>query len=542
MFKSTIQKIITIIIILMTALILAQSFYYARAYFLRKSNHEKVMDIISNDNHISKDSLSEEVNKIDDMISEGTFTDVDLGLLYEYAGQIYDQLGEEMAYYRYLGYALYYLEQSGEKDYTVNLYLKLACIHICNHEYDAGEELLENAWKIEQLEDISNPSIKGFAFRVLALLETEKKDYSNAIAYLNKSNESIENIDTSYSKQLNIADYNQITLANIYVNQGKLEECADILNQYKDTDLIEFKATPMDFEHLVIPYYQTKCIFAVAQNSDSDADIALKEIDEFVKFCRDNGYETNALDTLLELKENTNVNNEKIQKNLLENIHSLTTFIIKEQRSTHSAILNSQVNDSRRSMEVSRSITNKTKSRTSLIILSIIITCMIILFFIVIILNSSRDGLTFLFNRKSFDFEIDRIKRLMIPYAVIMVDIDDFKCINDKYGHPEGDKVLQKIGQLINNIVNSHGGVKGYRYGGEEFAIIISKESYPRSVEIAETLRHDMAATTWPFDSNLIITVSLGVAFGSGDDNVVKKADDNLYYSKQHGKNQIKID
>jgi diguanylate cyclase (GGDEF)-like protein len=121
-----------------------------------------------------------------------------------------------------------------------------------------------------------------------------------------------------------------------------------------------------------------------------------------------------------------------------------------------------------------------------------------------------------------------------------MLDIDNFKNINDTYGHPAGDQVLQKLGALINGMINAD--IKGYRYGGEEFAIIITKNSYARTTEIAEILRRNMEACTWDFAPEEIITISLGAASGSGSDDVMKKADDNLYASKSHGKNQIYTD
>ena len=125
MTKSTIQKILITTFIIVVALILGQSVYYAKNFFDKKTNHEKVLEVLSENNRLSGVSLEDEVENIDAMISKGVYNETDLGLLYEQAGLIYNQLGEEMTYYRYLGYALYYLEQSDEKDYTVNIYLDL---------------------------------------------------------------------------------------------------------------------------------------------------------------------------------------------------------------------------------------------------------------------------------------------------------------------------------------------------------------------------------------------------------------------------------
>ena len=542
MTKSTIQKILIITFIIVTALILAQSIYYAKNFFDRQTNHEKVTEVLANNNRLSGVSLEDEVENINDMITKGVYDDTDLGLLYEQAGLIYNQMGEEMTYYRYLGYALYYLEQSDEKDYTVNIYLDLAALHISNHAYPAAEEMLSRARDIEPFEEISNVSIKSYAYRVLALLNADKKNFTQAIEYLNKSQGYVDSIIVS---DPNVDDYtrnNQITLANIYVRQGLLDECASILDQYSDSDITEAKKEPIYLRNFVIPYYQTRCLLALAQHPDSASVDTKTSVDDFVKLCQNSGYDKVALDTLLLMQESCQPDNIEMQKFLTIRIQNLSTLIIENQSQTYSSILNSQVNDSRLSIAKAAEIAQNTKNRTALTVLSIIITCLIILFFIIIILNSRRDGLTFLYNRRSFNYDIERIKRSMLPYSVIMLDIDNFKNINDTYGHPEGDKVLQKVGQFINAEVKANSDVRGYRYGGEEFALIISKNSYPHTMEIAETLRRNMAATTWSFAPDLVITVSLGVASGSFSEDVVKKADDNLYFSKQHGKNQIYTD
>lgn len=542
MTKSTIQKILITTFIIVVALILGQSVYYAKNFFDKKTNHEKVLEVLSENNHLSGVSLEDEVENIDAMISKGVYNETDLGLLYEQAGLIYNQLGEEMTYYRYLGYALYYLEQSDEKDYTVNIYLDLACLHINNHAYPSAEEMLSRARDIEPFEEISNVSIKSYAYRVLALLDTDKKNYTQAIEYLNKSQ---GYIDTIADSDPNAADYtrnNKITLAYIYLRQGLLDDCAAILDQFSESDVVEAKKEPIHLRNFVIPYYQTKSLLALAKDPTASSQELRSLIDDFVKLCQNSDYEKIALDTLLTMQEYCQDNNDTMQKFLAIHIHDLSKKIIEQQSQTYSSILNSQVNDSRLSIAKATEIAENSKSRTALTVLSIIITCLIILFFIIIILNSRRDGLTFLYNRRSFNYDIERIKRSMLPYSVIMLDIDNFKTINDTYGHPEGDKVLQKLGQFINSEVRANSDVRGYRYGGEEFAIIISKNSYPHTMEIAETLRRSMAATTWPFDPDLVITISLGVASGSFSDDVVKKADDNLYFSKQHGKNQIYTD
>ena len=146
------------------------------------------------------------------------------------------------------------------------------------------------------------------------------------------------------------------------------------------------------------------------------------------------------------------------------------------------------------------------------------------------------DGMTGLLSRRSFDSDIRRYCRSKSEYGVIMLDIDNFKTVNDTYGHPNGDIVIRRLAQLISKETTS--GIKAYRYGGEEFSIIVDKTEVTYIDKIAERIRNYMAQQGWEFDPNIVITLSIGIAVGTGD-TIVKQADDNLYISKQTGKNRV---
>ena len=540
MTKSSLKKFIIIILVLLAALVIVQSIFIAKKRFIQKANHEEVMELLTKNPNSFSHPLKDYVENINSMISNNTYYDSDLGLLYAYAGGIYDELGEEMTYYRYLGYALYYLESSNEKDYTVNIYLKLASDYICNHDYLSAKEALDKAREIEPFEDISDISIKINAYQIAAMLETNRQNYDSAEAYLEKSQECIDTSDLNSDFYEKI---NQISLAYVYINQNMIDECNSIMKNYSDSDIIEAQADSQKIISFVIPYYEIKFLLALSENEHSSKNaISNEAIKDFVILCKQNNCEKEGLETLLAIEDRISPDNGEVHKNLSGHINALSRDIIKNESNKYSHIVNSQVNDSKLSMAMSESITKKTNSRIALTITSFIITCLIILLFVIIILNSKLDGLTLLHNRRTFNNDVDRIKHFRLQYAVIMLDIDNFKHINDTYGHPEGDKVLQKMGQLINSVSKNNTDIRGYRYGGEEFTIITTKNSFPRTMEIAETLRHNMAATTWPFDPELTITISVGVAFSNITEDVVKKADENLYASKQRGKNKVTVD
>jgi diguanylate cyclase (GGDEF)-like protein/PAS domain S-box-containing protein len=156
-----------------------------------------------------------------------------------------------------------------------------------------------------------------------------------------------------------------------------------------------------------------------------------------------------------------------------------------------------------------------------------------------------RDPLTGLFNRRylleTLTREIDRARRENWPVSVIVIDIDLFKKVNDAYGHKGGDLVLVALGDLLKN--NTRVADIACRYGGEEFVIVMPK-AYPLvAFERAEQIRIKFEMLRVPYeDVELNATISLGIAVfplnGTGDDEVLIRADRALYQAKQAGRNR----
>lgn len=156
------------------------------------------------------------------------------------------------------------------------------------------------------------------------------------------------------------------------------------------------------------------------------------------------------------------------------------------------------------------------------------------------------DSLTQLYNHNFFynwlDEEFNRAVRYDTPLSVIMVDLDDFKRINDTYGHRAGDKVLKEIADIIKKLVRKTDIVA--RYGGEEFAIILPHTNLHGAEEEAERIREAISNNVYTGIKKEKLSTSLGVAsypsggtMNSGD--LVNLADTALYEAKRGGKNRV---
>lgn len=164
---------------------------------------------------------------------------------------------------------------------------------------------------------------------------------------------------------------------------------------------------------------------------------------------------------------------------------------------------------------------------------------------------SRRDGLTGLTNRRGFDAELAEACRAAAeggaPFALLLIDIDHFKLLNDRFGHPVGDECLRQVAATLQSACAEAGG-RVARYGGEEFAAILPGIAPVAAREAAERIRAAVAGerlcpTETP--GGVAVTVSIGlmpVAPGDGDgpEQVVDAADRALYRAKRDGRNRVR--
>jgi len=158
--------------------------------------------------------------------------------------------------------------------------------------------------------------------------------------------------------------------------------------------------------------------------------------------------------------------------------------------------------------------------------------------------RSITDSLTGLLNRRYIEErlteEMNRSDRTGDPVTFMMLDVDEFKSYNDRYGHPAGDEALELIGQILRE--NLRGADVAARYGGEEFSVLLPETNLEEAQAIAERIRRHVEDTRFPKRK---VTVSIGIATlgGSLDDTkkFIKAADDALYAAKRAGRNNIQI-
>lgn len=157
---------------------------------------------------------------------------------------------------------------------------------------------------------------------------------------------------------------------------------------------------------------------------------------------------------------------------------------------------------------------------------------------------SMRDHLTGLYNRRVFEamLEVETRKRTSKPFSLLLIDLDNFKFINDTYGHGTGDQVLVAVAKMLRLSFRKSDVVS--RYGGEEFAVLLPETAPDSAWLVAERFRENVASLSIGSRAeNIMPTVSVGIAtvtyrFGIEVADVIEEADRVLYQAKVNGKNR----
>jgi len=160
--------------------------------------------------------------------------------------------------------------------------------------------------------------------------------------------------------------------------------------------------------------------------------------------------------------------------------------------------------------------------------------------------QSIRDALTGLYNRRYLEEtlarELNSAERLHHPLSVVIADVDHFKSVNDRYGHPTGDDVLRRVSKALKR--HCRGSDIACRYGGEEFLLVLPGMGEDTAWQRAEQLRQNIADIRMTYEAHhLQVTASFGVAsfpiHGATGSELILNADKALYQAKSNGRNQV---
>lgn len=483
----------------------------------------------------SKKTLYSDLQTLQDL-SEKRYSDSFKGFIYERISFVYRCMGQNLNYYTYVGKALYYLEKSKNYQTMLNLYIDLIDYqYIPNGNYDLVQQVLYKIDEIEKKEGITESRIKTTVYRIKGDFAYYTGKYELASQMYEISEETAEDA-VSYIRDF----FLPITTAHEARNLIELKRYEEA-----ESKIMELVQENQSFENypfgevviklMSIPLEQVKCCLYA---NSADYENLKNSIEKLVDYAYTNSFERLALLTLQKIKKEYKLPDD-VNDNIQKKIENLYSIIYLKNSKNYTDFCSSQINSTVSSLEEETFIKNEEKRSIVLIASLSIVIIVLGIICVKIKRKSYMDDLTGIYNRRYLSKKISRNEKRKISYSVIMLDIDDFKHINDTYGHDVGDIVLHNIGEIL-SYRSRPKKIEAFRYGGEEFTLIIYDTEILSPLSIAESIRREIMEQKWHF--NETVTVSIGVADKSSmekDLSILKQADLFLYYAKKHGKNQV---
>jgi diguanylate cyclase (GGDEF)-like protein len=492
-----------------------------------KVNHEAVQDYVNTELTFDPEGLDEQLAVMEKWMDNRFLYPEDYGLVYERASNIYKFREDYANYARSFGNAMYYLEQSSDVDYMVNLELDLAMFYTVNNNYKLAGYVVDRMLAEIDTDRLQSIQIKSYLHRFQGVLAIHEGDYDKAEEHILLAEEIIKaEPDGLYTPSYHAI--NMVNLAQIRFYQGKYDEAQTILDEFKDSDLFESPVyASIMARDFILPYLETEICLALERGEDFHPILR-----SYIEECEEFGYNQWELQMILSVSEKLGRADSEGDRELSDMLEKAYEYSAKTQGTSYTNLLNGIMKDSYAHTKETHELEKYTQTRVFIYIMIVVALVWIGMFVFFMIKSSKLDGLTGVGSRGAFNAEMNRNKR---PYGIIMMDIDNFKTVNDTYGHQKGDEVLQRLGQILMDMNGSY--IHPYRYGGEEFVLVIYDRPLPLVANIAEHVRKIFEAQEWDFGAN--ITLSLGCAVSEDGDDVVKRADDNLYISKKNGKNRV---
>lgn len=419
-------------------------------------------------------------------------------------------------------------EKLGNNYEKARLDVDLASILLKVGSYETAEKLIKDSFKIDIDEGEKNGMVRLYALINLAEIYIEVGEYDKAIEISSRVKD--------YKKFVNTDDYNDFEImasimqANAYVGKNNVQKAKTFLE--RADYLIKSDRTVHILDKDMYYYIAVGNLEYKSENYNSAIDNYKKSLE----------ISTKRKLTQEKIKNLNKILNIYEKQGNVESLNEYQKMLINEYKE------NKSIRDSETSFYIIDKVSNESelfeKTKKEIKYYKILFTVILIA-----ILGSTflynrlkyfkaqnlHDGLTNVYNRKSFDIMYEKYREKDDNFALVMIDIDNFKLINDNYGHKFGDVVIKGITNTICVMLEQDD--KVFRYGGEEFSVLIRNKSGEEVVDIIDNIRVAIENKKW--NEDVTVTISAGVAHISDSKNVLEEADKNLYKAKQLGRNKV---
>lgn len=417
--------------------------------------------------------------------------------------------------------SIYLADKKGEYYYCALNYINLSETFMMLYDYQTAEDLIEKALTYDIFDAEKERNIKEKAYINMAELKAKMGKTKEARKSLRLSSNYVSKSAKDYKEMLL---KRKIIWASTFWNEGNYRKAKDVLRcippiEEKD-DLI--------VTNIKIPLEEIQAKLEIISGDFKKSE---QMCDEVLMLQQEYGYSAESLRFLKEITPLfAETNSELFDKYNMQALKMYSIVMSKNNELTTDYIFSIYGNKYA-----------KYQDKTAKVVI-FMIALVVFLFFITLVVlllltrkQSITDSLTNVYNRRYFETVYNRYMRSEEKFALIMIDVDYFKNVNDTFGHEFGDNVLSKLCQTF--IANKLKKSKLFRMGGEEFCILYKCENLEMAVALAEKLRKSVQDIEWEEDKS--VTISVGLAFVGQAEDLYDLADKNLYLSKKLGRNRV---
>ncbi len=520
-----------ILVILASFVFIILAVFVQKAYFKSvEARNQRIIDEAISQLKYRQLSIDHDLSLMYPLLDLNHLTDSQLSKIYMLICTFYYNKDDMKSYFVIVGNALFYSERGHDFGHAAYLYTIMARHFLTIGADSTAYSLVSKATKYGSFYDVEN-----LITRIHLLMNFSR--YLISINNFDEAERAVNQILADAPKTASFSDIfpplfeksGNAIRPLILLAQGKTDEAyelaCEVYEKYKDDNELLSNYLAFDF---YMPILYVKTMWAIQHKK---YDMAIEFNREYTAYCNKYNFivKKQQLSGLLRsvLPDTMQKEKEKLSKELSEGSEKLSRAMLGE----YAFFANEKFSTVMEQLSLKTEISERVQSNLCIGAICVFVLIMLLLIFNTIYSESQLDGLTKLSNRKSMIAKIRRLELLKKSYSVIMLDIDNFKSLNDSYGHMFGDEVLKGIADIV--LDHEHKHIKAYRYGGEEIAIIFEQANIEDVIRHAESIRSKICRTKW----SQTVRVSASFGIGTKPANPIKQADENLYYAKSKGKN-----
>ena len=530
-FKREFSWVIAVLILFIIGIMICFGYRYY-CHFMEQKNEKAIEDYTVNDFQLKVNEQDKELKELQDWLDTPHISDASRGLLYERMSLIYQDKGDNANYYACLGTALFYLKRAGKHDTVANIYGDLATSYLLNDSYDNAQKMLDVIYDTCAMDEIGSLQVESMVYRVQAQIDLGRGNIDRAMENLANSRACIDASHTdSFETYYYVMD--DMVEAQIWYRQGEYDKVRAFLEEYRDSKFMQSDHHQViAARSSIIPYHTLGTKIALM---DGDMDAMRDHLEQVITCCETYNFQKMELDLLNDVLIHLGTD----QSNYREKIYASITVAYEKlsdlQSEQYTFLTDSLLNNSIHDLEEEEREKNRASKQLRIMLIAVF-TLLAAAAVLYDTWNQAHlDGLTGIANRRAFNERYRKNRKHHRKFHLVIIDVDDFKHVNDMYGHPVGDEVLEMIGKNLHLVEDTH--IHSYRYGGEEFALIIEDHDDRQALELAEAVRLLIAKLEWKFGET--VTVSLGMSSNDTVADQLEEADRSLYFSKENGKNTV---